>query len=168
MSFFRVPKGIFFGVLFLVLVLDQFTKELILRHIGLHEMIPVIPGFFQIVHVHNRGAAFGILRHLPEAITTPLFLTIGALALILLFFLLRKVSPQDRTVFVALGGIAGGAVGNLLDRLRHGYVVDFLDFYLRQYHWPAFNVADSAISVGITYLVVRSLLGKDPFLSPSN
>lgn len=162
-SYSKLPKRIFWVVFFAVFLLDQWTKGWIVDHLNFHDVIPVIPGFFQIVRVHNRGAAFGFLRHLPEGVTTPLFLGVGVLALLFLGILLRKVSPKDWQVLVALGGIAGGAVGNMFDRIRYGYVVDFLDFYVGKYHWPAFNIADSAISVGVAYLILRTLLGRDPF-----
>lgn len=164
MFFLRSPKAIpFLTVFTAVLTLDQITKRIIERTFLLHEALPVIPHFFQIVRVHNRGAAFGIMRDLPEAITTPLFLSIGVLAIVVLLYLLRRVSPRDIGVLMALGGIAGGAAGNLWDRIRLGYVVDFLDFYYKSYHWPAFNVADSSITVGVIFLLFRSLFGTDPF-----
>lgn len=161
---FRSPKApLFISVALGVFFFDQITKRIIEEQLFLHEAVPVIPGFFQIVRVHNRGAAFGILRDLPETVTTPLFLSIGTLALAVLLLLVRRVPPQEKLVLVALAGITGGAVGNLWDRIRLGYVIDFLDVYVKQYHWPAFNLADSSISLGVTYLLLRSLFGRDPF-----
>src|SRR5687767_9693069 len=135
-----------------IIVLDLWTKALVLRRIDLHEAIPVIPNFFQLVHVRNTGAAFGIGANAASKIV-PLLLNIGALAVfgVVLVYALRS-SVTDRVRQTGLHLILGGAVGNLLDRFRSGYVVDFLHVYVGRHHWPAFNVADSAICIGIALL----------------
>ena len=135
-----------------IIVLDIWTKALVLRRIDLHEAIPVIPNFFQLVHVRNTGAAFGIGANAASKIV-PLLLNIGALAVfgVVVVYALRS-SVTDRVLQTGLHLILGGAVGNLLDRFRFGYVVDFLDVYIGRHHWPAFNVADSAICIGIALL----------------
>lgn len=135
-----------------IIVLDIWTKALVLRRIDLHETIQVIPNFFQLVHVRNTGAAFGIGANAASKIV-PLLLNIGALAVfgVVVVYALRS-SVTDRVLQTGLHLILGGAVGNLLDRFRFGYVVDFLDVYIGRHHWPAFNVADSAICVGIALL----------------
>ena len=135
-----------------IILLDLWTKSLVLSRIDLHEAIPVIPNFFQLVHVRNTGAAFGIGANAASKIV-PLLLNIGALAVfgVVVVYALRS-SVTDRVLQTGLHLILGGAVGNLLDRFRFGYVVDFLDVYVGRHHWPAFNVADSAICIGITLL----------------
>ena len=135
-----------------VIVLDIWTKWLVLRKIDLHEAIPVIPGFFQLVHVRNTGAAFGIGANAASKLV-PLLLNMGAIAvfLVVVVYALRS-SVTDRVLQSGLHLILGGAIGNLLDRFRFGYVVDFLDVYVGSHHWPAFNVADSAICIGIGLL----------------
>jgi len=135
-----------------IIVLDIWTKALVLRRIDLHETIQVIPNFFQLVHVRNTGAAFGIGANAASKIV-PLLLNIGALAVfgVVVVYALRS-SVTDRVLQTGLHLILGGAVGNLLDRFRFGYVVDFLDVYIGRHHWPAFNVADSAICIGIALL----------------
>ncbi len=135
-----------------IIILDIWTKALVLRRIDLHEAIPVIPNFFQLVHVRNTGAAFGIGANAASKIV-PLLLNIGALAVfgVVVVYALRS-SVTDRVLQTGLHLILGGAVGNLLDRFRFGYVVDFLDVYIGRHHWPAFNVADSAICIGIALL----------------
>jgi signal peptidase II len=135
-----------------IIVLDIWTKAMVLRRIDLHEAIPVIPNFFQLVHVRNTGAAFGIGANAASKIV-PLLLNIGALAVfgVVVVYALRS-SVTDRVLQTGLHLILGGAVGNLLDRFRFGYVVDFLDVYIGRHHWPAFNVADSAICIGIALL----------------
>jgi signal peptidase II len=135
-----------------VIALDIWTKALVLRRIDLHEAIPVIPNFFQLVHVRNTGAAFGIGANAASKFV-PLLLNLGALAVfgVVVVYALRS-SVTDRVLQTGLHLILGGAVGNLLDRFRFGYVVDFLDVYIGRHHWPAFNVADSAICIGIALL----------------
>ena len=139
-----------------VIILDIWTKQLVLARIRLHDAIPVIPNFFQLVHVRNTGAAFGIGAN-AESSLVPLFLSVGAIIVFMVVAIYALRTPiQDRVLQVGLHLILGGAIGNLIDRFRFGYVVDFLDVYLvwggREHHWPAFNVADSAICIGIVLL----------------
>ena len=135
-----------------VIVLDIWTKALVLARIDLHETIPIIPNFFQLVHVRNTGAAFGIGANADSRII-PLLLNAGAIAVfcVVVVYALRS-ALSDRLLQTGLHLILGGAIGNLLDRFRFGYVVDFLDVYVGNHHWPAFNVADSAICIGIALL----------------
>ena len=132
----------------LVVILDQLTKLWIQDHMVLYTTRTVIPGFFNIVHVLNRGAAFGFLNRSDIQWQTYFFFAATALAVLIIFHLLRLAQDDDRLLTVGLGLILGGAVGNLIDRIRTGEVVDFLDFYWKSYHWPAFNVADIAIFLG--------------------
>jgi len=135
-----------------VILLDIWTKSLILARIDLHEAIPVIPNFFQLVHVRNTGAAFGLGANASSKIV-PILLNVGAIAVfcVVVVYALRSAA-SDRVLQSGLHLILGGAIGNLLDRFRFGYVVDFLDVYVGRHHWPAFNVADSAICIGIALL----------------
>jgi len=139
-----------------VIFLDLWTKSLVLARIDLHEAIPIIPNFFQLVHVRNTGAAFGIGANASSEIV-PIFLNVGAIAVfcVVVVYALRS-AVTDRVLQVGLHLILGGAIGNLIDRFRFGWVVDFLDVYAtwggREHHWPAFNVADSAICIGIVLL----------------
>jgi signal peptidase II len=135
-----------------VIVFDIWTKALVLARIDLHETIPIIPSFFQLVHVRNTGAAFGIGANASSRLV-PLLLNFGAIAVffVVVVYALRS-AVSDRLLQTGLHLILGGAIGNLLDRFRFGYVVDFLDVYVGSKHWPAFNVADSAICIGIALL----------------
>lgn len=142
-----------------VIVLDQLSKWAVLRNLRVHECVPVLTGFFDLVHVRNRGMAFGLMNR-PGIDFTFYFLvaaSLGAVVLLLVWFL--KLKDGDSRLTLGLSLILGGAVGNLIDRLRFREVIDFLDFYLGQYHWPVFNLADSAITVG-TFLVALSLIFK--------
>lgn len=145
-----------------IVVADQITKALVLWMIPLHRTIAVIPGFFNLTHIHNPGGAFGFLAGQSPALRQGIFLFASSLAVGLVFYFYRTTPRR----FVALGTafclIFGGAVGNLIDRLRFGKVVDFLDFYVGAYHWPAFNVADSAITVGIGIFLFHLLFQKLP------
>lgn len=135
-----------------VVLLDIWTKALVLARLHLHESIPVIPGFFNIVYVRNTGAAFGIGANAGSNLV-PLLLTLGALTVFLIVVVYSlRTAASDRLLQTGLHLILGGAIGNLIDRFRFGYVVDFLDVYVGRYHWPAFNVADSAICIGIGLL----------------
>jgi signal peptidase II len=135
-----------------VILFDLWTKSLVLKSIQLHEAVPVIPKFFQLVHVRNTGAAFGLGANASSKIV-PILLNAGAIAVfcVVLVYAFRT-AVSDRLLQTGLHLILGGAIGNLLDRFRFGYVVDFLDVYVGNKHWPAFNVADSAICIGIALL----------------
>jgi signal peptidase II len=151
------PKSRFFFAAFAVsLALDQLTKTWVVNTLAFTDRVSVIEGFFYLTHVRNPGAAFSLFADAPEAIRAPFFIvtTLIALALIISFF--RKLSPGDRLSALALGLILGGAVGNLIDRLVYGEVVDFLHLRLWSgYSWPDFNVADSSIVIGVALLVLE-------------
>jgi signal peptidase II len=135
-----------------IILFDLVTKWLVVQRIDLHEAVPVIPDFFQLVHVRNTGAAFGLGANAASKVV-PLLLNAGAIAVfaVVVVYALRS-AVTDRLLQTGLHLILGGAIGNLIDRFRFGYVVDFLDVYVGNHHWPAFNVADSAICIGIALL----------------
>ena len=139
-----------------VIVLDAWTKWLVSTHIDLREAIPIIPNFLQLVHVRNTGAAFGIGAN-AESRIVPILLNIGAIGVFCIVVVYAfRAAITDRVLQTGLHLILGGAIGNLIDRFRLGYVTDFVDVYLNAagspHHWPAFNVADSAICIGIALL----------------
>lgn len=144
----------YLGVLGSVVVLDQLTKALIVRSFELHEYRPIIDGFLSLSHVRNRGAAFGILSNsdLPYQPVLLSALSLGALLAIAYYFV--RLPPAARLPRLALALVLGGAVGNLIDRVRMGYVVDFVHVFWRERAWPDFNVADSAITVGVVLLIL--------------
>jgi signal peptidase II len=139
----------------LVVFLDQLTKYLVISKFSLHETVKVIPGFFSLTYVRNPGAAFGILAGASGAWRTVFFITVSLAALAVIVALVR--TAHDRLPLVAFALIGGGAVGNLIDRVRFGEVVDFIEWYYRSYHWPTFNIADSAITVGVGLLAIDML-----------
>lgn len=146
------------GLAVLVVIVDQLTKLWIMNNFTLHEQLNIIPGFFNLVYVTNTGAAFGFLAGDKTWLRQAFFIGVAIIALGVIVFAFGHLKKQGRLFVYALSLIAGGAVGNLIDRLRFGSVVDFLDFYLGSYHWPAFNAADSAISVGVGLFLFGTLL----------
>src|SRR6185437_2425254 len=142
-----------FLIAFLVVSLDRLAKLSVERNISLHDSIAVVPGFFHLTHVENRGAAFGLFAESPSEWKIAVLVLFSLVALVVVSALLWKNSHAMTTTGVGLALILGGALGNLWDRLLSGQVVDFLDFHVGSYHWPAFNLADSAIVVGALLLV---------------
>jgi signal peptidase II len=141
-----------------VLVGDQATKDVVTSRMALYSSIPVIPGFLHLTYVTNRGALFGLFHDLAEPYRSVLFTSIPIVAIGLILFFQFRTTLADRAAQAGLALILGGALGNLVDRLRLGYVVDFIDVFLAKHHWPAFNLADSSICIGVTLLVVDLVL----------
>ncbi|MEW6672947.1 MAG: signal peptidase II [Thermodesulfobacteriota bacterium] len=146
----------------LVVLVDQVSKAIILSRVPLHHSVPVIPGFFDITLILNPGGAFGFMAGQHSSLHHIFFLGFTSMAICFIAFMYRKI-PQTHTLLATgFALILGGAVGNLMDRVRFERVVDFLDFYLGSYHWPAFNVADSAISVGMAIFIYHIVFNKMP------
>jgi signal peptidase II len=142
-----------------VIALDQLTKVMILSRFRLGESYTIIENFFNLTFVKNFGAAFGFLAQSHPEFREIFFLTMPPAAMVVIFFLLKGVQNDDRVQVLALSSILGGAIGNYVDRLRFRYVVDFLDFHwFNQYSWPAFNIADSAIVIGVGILMFQMFL----------
>jgi signal peptidase II len=138
------------------LVLDQATKNWIVDTLAFTDRVSVIDGFFYLTHVRNPGAAFSLFATAPAELRTPFFIVVTLIAIGLIISFLRKLSPGERLAAFALGLILGGAVGNLIDRLLHGEVIDFLHIRLwAGYSWPDFNLADSFIVIGVALLVLE-------------
>jgi signal peptidase II len=145
------------GPALVVVILDQVSKAIITGALRLHESIPVILGFFNLVHVRNRGMAFGLMNRSHADAAFWLLVGASCIAVGLLLFWFFRLKESDTRMTLGLSLILGGAIGNLIDRLRFREVVDFLDVFWGTYHWPAFNVADAAITVG-TFWVAISLI----------
>ena len=139
-----------------VLAADQASKLVVERAMELHETIELLP-FFALTYVRNTGAAFGVLAAAPPAVRLPLFVVVTVAAVGALVSLVRRTPAEQRGLVAALGAVLGGALGNLVCRLRYGDVIDFLDLHWGGLHWPAFNVADSAITVGVAVILLRGL-----------
>lgn len=152
-------RTIVFAVGAAVVVLDQLTKALVLVFLPLHHSVPVVDGLVNLVHVRNPGAAFSLLADAPAWLRQPFFITLTLAAVVVLAVLAGRLGPEERVMRLAMGGVLGGALGNLIDRLRYGEVIDFLDVHWGDLHWPAFNVADSSITIAVAAVVVQSLFG---------
>jgi signal peptidase II len=144
------------------LVFDRWTKTLIQKRFDLNESISVIDGFFNITYVRNTGVAFGIFDPLSLPAKSVFLSVFTAFAAVVVITYSIRSSLKNRLLQVALALVLGGALGNLYDRLAYGYVVDFLEFYVGAYHWPSFNVADSAISIGVALLALEILRNETP------
>jgi signal peptidase II len=149
------------GFAALSLILDQWTKAMaraVLRPLGPYHPKVVIPGFFNLRYSENPGVAFGLLQQLPSGRMVLTLLAIGAFVLVILY--LRKSDPNASRLHVALGLVGGGAAGNLIDRLRYGRVTDFVVWHIGEHEWPAFNIADAALCVGVGLLVLDMFMAK--------
>ncbi len=144
----------------IILLLDQVTKEIVMQGLSLRENLEIIPGFFTLTHIRNAGGAFGLLAGEATRTRAFFFLAVSGLALGVIVYLYTRLPSGKPWIAAALAMIFGGALGNIVDRLRFGEVVDFLDFHIGTLHWPAFNVADSAISVGAGILFFCALSRK--------
>ncbi len=152
--------GVLGGVVLAIIVLDQVSKAYIDASMYLHESIPIIPGYFNLTYIRNPGAAFGIMGTTSSGFRLVFFFLTSVLAMGLLVTIFLRLEPGDWWGQLTIASIFGGAIGNFIDRLQYGEVIDFLDFYINGYHWPAFNVADSAISVGVCSLLLLFALEK--------
>jgi len=137
-----------------IVAIDQITKAYIDSTMALHDSLTVLPGFFSITYVRNPGAAFGFLAGASPMFRSIFFLAITAAAIGLILYYIAKSQNDEPLLTFSLSLILSGAVGNFIDRIKIGEVIDFLDVYIGSHHWPAFNVADSAISVGAVILIV--------------
>ena len=159
------PRTKRFGLMALivstVLILDQLTKWQVTRTMRLHESISIIPDLFSLTYIRNSGAAFGILAGSHTGFRLVFFRITSVLALALLGTIYVRLSRADWIGQVSVAAIFGGAVGNLIDRIRAGEVIDFLDFSFMGHHWSAFNVADAAITVGVCFLIVHFFTHKE-------
>ncbi len=145
-------------VCFWILFVDQWTKHAIQQRLVLYQKVEVIHGFFNLVHVRNTGGAFGIFGGERGGLGSLLFVVVSLAAIGSILFLFVRLREDEKRLSFSLSLVLSGAIGNLIDRLRYGEVVDFLDFYLLSYHWPAFNIADSAICLGIGLMALELLI----------
>jgi signal peptidase II len=153
-----------YWVLLIILVwiisVDQWTKYSVQKGLPLHHAVPVIKGFFNLTHVRNPGGAFGIFGGEKGGVGSLLFVIVSLNAIGIILFFFFKTREDEGILSLAFSLVLSGAIGNLIDRFRYGEVIDFLDFQISSFHWPAFNIADSAITVGIG-LILLDLFTRD-------
>ncbi|PHR51834.1 signal peptidase II [Cycloclasticus sp.] len=147
------------GLSLLVIVLDQVSKLWVVASFSLYESIDVMP-FVNLTYVHNKGAAFSFLST-AGGWQRWFFVAIASIATLILVIWLSRLKPKEKWMAVSLSLILGGAIGNLYDRVAYGYVIDFIDVYYNSYHWPVFNIADSAISIGVVMMLIDMIRGED-------
>ena len=148
----------FFGIILVVIAVDQATKAWIFHNFALHASKEVIPGFFHLTYLTNNGAAFSMLAGQPALWRQIFFIGAAGAALVFIWLAQRSFGRNSALYTVALALIAGGAIGNLIDRIRLSFVIDFLDVFIGTHHWPAFNIADSAITVGVALFIFNNLV----------
>ena len=148
----------FFAIILLVVVCDQLSKLWILQNFALYDSTVIIPGLFNLTFLRNTGAAFGMFAGQAVWWRQLFFIGVAVIALVVILFMHRKLGPQNSMYTISLALIGGGAIGNLIDRVLYGSVIDFLDVYIGSHHWPAFNVADSAITVGVCIFLLTQFL----------
>ncbi len=160
----KIKTLVFFSLTGLVIALDQLTKQLVITSFRYGESLPIVPDFFSLTRVHNTGAAFSLLAQWDASLRIPFFIAVPVIAAVFIGFLFRKLDADDMKGASILASVVGGAVGNLIDRITFGYVIDFLHF-----HWgvggpsfPVFNVADCAICVGVFFLIIETYRKDQP------
>src|ERR1700740_450603 len=162
-------RAVHFLLALLVVLLDRWTKHLVAIRISMYDHIQIIPGFFDLTHTENTGAAFSLFADSPSHWKTGMLISFSVVAMIVVSILLWRHERSLPFTAIALSLILGGAVGNLWDRIASGRVVDFLLLYVRDYRWPVFNLADSAIVVGASLLVLEIIfVHPKPQTSPQN
>lgn len=142
----------------LVVLLDQVSKAVVHKFIPFYDSIKVIPGFLNLTHIHNKGAILGIFNSSGRSWTPVLLLLLNAAALGLVVYYFSKTSEKERAARIALSLIVGGALGNVVDRIARGYVVDFIEMYVGRFHWPTYNMADACISIGAVVLILSVII----------
>jgi len=145
-------KKFFFFIMLAIIAVDQFSKWLVVRAVPLNHTVDVIRGFFRIWHVRNSGAIWGFFSGLDNTLVPMIITALAVIALLIVSYFFLRTPGSQRLELTAYAFILGGALGNIIDRLRLGFVVDFLDAYVKSYHWPTFNCADSCITIGVLLL----------------
>ena len=140
-----------------VVILDQLTKAMVRPTLALHQSVEIIPGFLDLTRVHNTGAAFGMLNDMDFPMKTAVLSLVALLALAGVAWYASTVPLTDRLARIGVAGVLGGAIGNLIDRAKDGYVLDFVDAYYGNWHFWAFNVADAAITIGVIFMILDML-----------
>jgi len=143
-----------------VLAIDQYTKHLAVEYLKDGRIVDVVSGYFRLLYVENPGAAWGFLSQTASSFRLPFFYIISALAILLIGYYFHKLSSNAWAMMISLSLILGGALGNLIDRIKNNFVVDFVDWYYKNNHWPTFNIADAAITAGVVLMILAILLEK--------
>ena len=151
-----------FVVSSVLIVIDQYTKFMVTLYIPLNYSVKVVEGFFNLTHIRNSGVAFGIFADLQSELKPYLLIFVSVIAIVAVLAIFHQTEKDKRLVQNGLVLIFSGAIGNLIDRVLHKEVIDFVDFFVENQHWPAFNVADSCITIGVMFMVADMFVGTTP------
>ena len=143
-----------------LIVMDQYTKLMVSLHIPLNYSVKVVEGFFNFTHIRNSGVAFGLFASQQSEYKALMFIAISTIAIIAILVIFHQTPKEKKMVQTGLILIFSGAIGNLIDRILHGEVIDFVDFFINRHHFPAFNIADSCITVGVIMMVIDLFFGE--------
>lgn len=149
-----------------LIVVDQYTKFMVTLHIPLNYSVKVVEGFFNLTHIRNSGVAFGIFSEQNSELKPYLLIFVSIVAIMAIMVIFHQTEKDKRLVQTGLVLVFSGAIGNLIDRVIHKEVIDFLDFYVENQHWPAFNVADSCITIGVMLMAADMLVNHNPSAPP--
>lgn len=149
-----------------LIVVDQYTKFMVTLHIPLNYSVKVVEGFFNLTHIRNSGVAFGIFSEQNSELKPYLLIFVSIVAIMAIMVIFHQTEKDKRLVQTGLVLVFSGAIGNLIDRVIHKEVIDFLDFYIENQHWPAFNVADSCITIGVMLMAADMLVNHNPSAPP--
>lgn len=155
-----IKKKWYFSLIFAIIIADQITKFIIRTNFNLYEQVNIIKSFAKIIYIRNSGVIWGLFSNSENRIIPILVTILSIAALITVLYIFLKTSITCKLELLSLSFIMGGAIGNIIDRFMLGYVVDFIDIYIKSYHWPTFNIADSFISMGIILLLISVLRNK--------
>lgn len=151
-----------------LIVVDQYTKFMVTLHIPLNYSVKVVEGFFNLTHIRNSGVAFGIFSEQNSELKPYLLIFVSIVAIMAIMVIFHQTEKDKRLVQTGLVLVFSGAIGNLIDRVIHKEVIDFLDFYVENQHWPAFNVADSCITIGVMLMAADMLVNHNPSAPPDS
>jgi len=149
-----------------LIIIDQYTKFMVTLHIPLNYSIRVVEGFFNLTHIRNSGVAFGVFSEEQSELKPYLLILVSIIAIMAIMVIFHQTEKDKRLAQTGLILIFSGAIGNLIDRVLHKEVIDFLDFFIENQHWPAFNIADSCITIGVMFMAADMLVGHTPSNPP--
>ena len=150
-----------------LVIMDQYSKLMVSLHIPLNYSVKVVEGFFSLTHIRNSGVAFGLFASQQSEYKALMFVAISTIAIIAILVIFHQTPKEKKMVQMGLVLIFSGAIGNLIDRVLHGEVIDFVDFFINGHHFPAFNIADSCITIGVTLMVIDLFCGEAKSESPA-
>ena len=146
----------------MLIVIDQYTKFMVTLHIPINYSVKVVEGFFNLTHIRNSGVAFGIFSDQNSELKPYLLIFVSIIAIIAILIIFHQTGKNKKIVQIGLILVFSGAIGNLIDRVLHKEVIDFIDFFIDNQHWPAFNIADSCITIGVMFMLTDMLVGDGP------